>query len=68
MAVKDLLDLTLSGADAAGVAQYEKALHELQCFIGDPVASGIVRGDVEQLNHACNTYCIGKPAAVVTRP
>ena len=39
MTVKDLLDLTLSGADAAGAAQYEKALHELQCFIGDPVGS-----------------------------
>ena len=39
MPVKDRLDLTLSGADAAGAAHYEKALHELQCFIGDPVAS-----------------------------
>jgi tetratricopeptide (TPR) repeat protein len=37
--VRDSLDLTLSGADAAGAAHYEKALHELQCFIGDPVAS-----------------------------
>ena len=33
------LDLTLSGADAAGAAHYAKALHELQCFIGDPVGS-----------------------------
>ena len=39
MPVKDALDLTLSGAEAAGAVQYEKALHELQCFIGDPVAS-----------------------------
>jgi tetratricopeptide (TPR) repeat protein len=39
MPVKDHLDLTLSGADAASAASYEKALHELQCFIGDPVAT-----------------------------
>jgi len=39
MPVKDLLDLTVSGADAASTAHYEKALHELQCFIGDPVAT-----------------------------
>jgi tetratricopeptide (TPR) repeat protein len=39
MPVRDALDLTLSGADAAGAAHYEKSLHELQCFIGDPVAS-----------------------------
>lgn len=39
MPVKDRLDLTLSGADAASCGYYEKALHELQCFIGDPVAT-----------------------------
>jgi len=39
MPVKDNLDLTLSGADAASSQHYEKALHELQCFIGDPVAT-----------------------------
>jgi hypothetical protein len=39
MSVKDSLDLMLSGTDTAGAAHYEKALHELQCFIGDPVAS-----------------------------
>jgi tetratricopeptide (TPR) repeat protein len=36
---KDNLGLTLSGADATGAAHYAKALHELQCFIGDPVGS-----------------------------
>ena len=39
MADKDSLGLTLSGADATGAAHYVKALHELQCFIGDPVAT-----------------------------
>ena len=39
MPEKDSLGLTLSGADAAGAAHYAKALHELQCFIGDPVGS-----------------------------
>ncbi|MEP9387889.1 tetratricopeptide repeat protein [Mesorhizobium sp. KR9-304] len=39
MAEKDSLGLTLSGADIAGAAHYAKALHELQCFIGDPVAT-----------------------------
>ena len=37
--IRDALDLTLSGADAVGAAYYGKALHELQCFVGDPVAS-----------------------------
>jgi hypothetical protein len=36
---KDSLGLRLSGTDAAGAAHYAKALHELQCFIGDPVGS-----------------------------
>ena len=39
MAERDSIGLTLSGADAAGAAHYAKALHELQCFIGDPVGS-----------------------------
>ena len=39
MPAKDLLDLPLSGADADGATHYQKSLHELQCFIGDPVAS-----------------------------
>jgi tetratricopeptide (TPR) repeat protein len=39
MPASDLLGLTLSGASSAGAPHYEKSLHELQCFIGDPVAS-----------------------------
>ena len=35
----DQLGLQLSGADAAAIGHYEKALHELQCYVGDPVAS-----------------------------
>ncbi len=38
MPVTDQLGLTLSGADT-GLGHYEKALHELQCYIGDPVAA-----------------------------
>ncbi|CAN7273157.1 tetratricopeptide repeat protein [Mesorhizobium sp. LjNodule214] len=39
MAVKDAFGLTLSGATEAGFAPYAQAVRELQCFIGDPVAS-----------------------------
>ena len=39
MAQKDSIGLALSGADTVGAAHYAKALHELQCFVGDPVGS-----------------------------
>jgi len=39
MAVKDAFGLTLSGATEAGFAPYAQAVRELQCFVGDPVAS-----------------------------
>ena len=39
MAIRDALDLTLSGATEAGFAPYSQAVRELLCFIGDPVAS-----------------------------
>lgn len=39
MPIKDALGLPLSGATEAGLAPYHKAVRELQCFIGDPVAS-----------------------------
>ena len=39
MSVTDQLGLYVTGADAAALGQYEKALHELQCYVGDPVAS-----------------------------
>ncbi|RUU07005.1 tetratricopeptide repeat protein, partial [Mesorhizobium sp. M7A.T.Ca.TU.009.01.3.2] len=39
MAIRDAFGLTLSGATKAGSTPYSQAVRELQCFIGDPVAS-----------------------------
>lgn len=39
MTIKDNLGHALSGADATSLASYETALHQLRCYIGDPVAS-----------------------------
>ncbi len=39
MPVTDQLGLMLSGGGDIGLRHYEKALHELQCYVGDPVAS-----------------------------
>lgn len=39
MAMKDAFGLAYSGATEAGLSSYGKAVHELQCFIGDPVGS-----------------------------
>ncbi|MDX8444566.1 tetratricopeptide repeat protein [Mesorhizobium captivum] len=39
MALKDVFGLTYSGATDTGFSSYGRAVHELQCFIGDPVAS-----------------------------
>jgi tetratricopeptide (TPR) repeat protein len=39
MAVRDVFGLTFSGATEAGFSPYSQAVRELQCFIGDPVAS-----------------------------
>jgi tetratricopeptide (TPR) repeat protein len=39
MAVMDAFGLTLSGATEASFTAYSHAVRELQCFIGDPVAS-----------------------------
>ncbi|WP_192249350.1 tetratricopeptide repeat protein [Mesorhizobium caraganae] len=39
MAVKDIFGLTFSGATETGFLPYSQAVRELQCFIGDPVAS-----------------------------
>ena len=36
--MKDKLGLTLSGSNETSAALYEEALHELQCYVGDPVA------------------------------
>ncbi len=37
--VLDPLGLPLTGASTTGVDHYLRAVHELQCFIGDPVGS-----------------------------
>lgn len=39
MALKEAFGLTYSGATEAGFSSYARAVHELQCFIGDPVGS-----------------------------
>ncbi|MGE0258432.1 MAG: tetratricopeptide repeat protein [Alphaproteobacteria bacterium] len=39
MAIVDDLGHALTGATPSSKAHYETALHQLQCFIGDPVAS-----------------------------
>ena len=39
MTMKDAFGLTYSGATEAGFSSYARAVHELQCFIGDPVGS-----------------------------
>jgi len=39
MTMKDAFGLAYSGATEAGFSSYGKAVHELQCFIGDPVGS-----------------------------
>ncbi|WP_217571149.1 tetratricopeptide repeat protein [Mesorhizobium sp. GbtcB19] len=39
MALNDAFGLTYSGATEAGFSSYARAVHELQCFIGDPVGS-----------------------------
>ncbi|UVK43164.1 tetratricopeptide repeat protein [Mesorhizobium sp. AR07] len=39
MAIRDAFGLPLSGATEAGFTPYSQAVRELQCFIGDPVAS-----------------------------
>ncbi|TIW11758.1 MAG: tetratricopeptide repeat protein [Mesorhizobium sp.] len=39
MALKNAFGLTFSGATEAGFSPYERAVRELQCFIGDPVAT-----------------------------
>ncbi|RVB74191.1 tetratricopeptide repeat protein, partial [Mesorhizobium sp. M7A.F.Ca.CA.002.04.1.1] len=39
MAIRDAFGLALSGATEAGFTPYSQAVRELQCFIGDPVAS-----------------------------
>jgi hypothetical protein len=37
--MRDSLGLEITGATPAALEHYAQALHELQCFIGDPVAS-----------------------------
>ena len=39
MQIRDALGLPLSGTSQASLGHYERALRQLQCFVGDPVAS-----------------------------
>lgn len=39
MTLQDEFGLAYSGATEAGLSSYARAVHELQCFIGDPVGS-----------------------------
>lgn len=39
MTLRDRLGLAMTGATREALDHYEQALHELQCFIGDPVAT-----------------------------
>src|SRR5690606_29915796 len=39
MTIRDNLGLSLSGADETSLSHYEAALHQLQCFAGDPAGA-----------------------------
>src|SRR5512132_1431201 len=39
MTTRDSLGHSLTGADPESLERYETAIHQLQCYIGDPVAS-----------------------------
>ena len=39
MTIRDSLDHLLTGAGRASVAHYDRGVHELQRFVGDPVGS-----------------------------
>ena len=74
MAISDSLGLPVSGASNAALEFYETALHQLQCFIGDPVAS--VNASIEAspdfvMAHVLKGYLFGlateKEALLVAR-
>jgi hypothetical protein len=57
--MKDSLGNPMSGADATSLAAFEQGVHELQCYVGDPVAS--VRAALERspgfvMAHALQGY------------
>ena len=62
MAIRDPFGLTFSGATEAGFTPYSQAVRELQCFIGDPVAS-VDRAIVEDpgfvMAHVFKGYLFG---------
>jgi tetratricopeptide (TPR) repeat protein len=62
MTLKDPFGLTFSGATEAGFMPFSQAVHELQCFIGDPVAS-VDRAIVEDpgfvMAHVFKGYLFG---------
>lgn len=73
MTHQDTLGNAMSGASATAIETYEQALHELQCYIGDPVATidralddspGFVMGHVLRAYlHLLGTEAAGLPVA-----
>jgi tetratricopeptide (TPR) repeat protein len=62
MAIRDCLGLPLTGATEAGAALYDRAVHELQCFVGDPVATidaAIAASPGFVMGHAFKGYLFG---------
>jgi tetratricopeptide (TPR) repeat protein len=58
----DSLGLEITGATPAAIEHYERALHELQCFIGDPVGSAeeaIVAAPGFVMAHVLKGYLYG---------
>lgn len=74
MPIRDALGLPITGASAAGAAHYVRAVHELQCFIGDPVgsANAAIEADPDfVMAHVFKGYLYGlsteREAMAVTR-
>src|SRR5215218_5422966 len=60
--MRDALDLELTGATPAALDHYKRALHELQCFVGDPVASveqAIAASPAFVMAHVLKGYLFG---------
>ena len=59
MTIRDRLGHPVNGADSASLAAYETALHQLQCYIGDPVATidrALVASPAFVMAHALKAY------------
>ncbi|MGI6851192.1 tetratricopeptide repeat protein [Mesorhizobium sp. 1B3] len=62
MAIRDCLGLPLTGATEASAVLYDRAVHELQCFVGDPVATidaAIATSPGFVMAHAFKGYLFG---------